>query len=133
TSRENTAGYEGVEIAIQDQPLGTGDAVRSAAGALEGFEGDILVLNGDVPALRSEVLSDLLGVHRNEDAAATVLSFEPADPRHYGRIVRDGDRLAGIVEAVDANEEERAITEVNSGMYVFRSDALWPALERLEP
>src|SRR5205807_10588157 len=55
TSRENAAGYEGVEIAIQDQPLGTGDAVRSAAGVLDGFEGDILVLNGDVPALRSEV------------------------------------------------------------------------------
>jgi bifunctional UDP-N-acetylglucosamine pyrophosphorylase / glucosamine-1-phosphate N-acetyltransferase len=62
-----------------------------------------------------------------------VLSFEPAEARHYGRIVRDGDRLRGIVEAVDASEEERTLREVNSGMYVFRSDALWPALEQLEP
>src|SRR5947209_5181013 len=68
---------EGVEIAVQEQPLGTGDAVRCARGALEGFRGDVLVLNGDVPALRPETIRALVDTHRAARAAATVLSFEP--------------------------------------------------------
>jgi bifunctional UDP-N-acetylglucosamine pyrophosphorylase/glucosamine-1-phosphate N-acetyltransferase len=124
---------EGVEIAVQEQPLGTGDAVRSARAALENFGGDVLVLNGDVPALRAETIRALLETHREAGAAATVLSFEPADPGAYGRIVRDDDgRLARIVEAADASADELAVREVNSGIYVFRSDKLWPALERLD-
>jgi len=92
------------------------------------------VLNGDVPALRPETLRALVATHRAAGAAATVLSFEPADVRQYGRIVRDGDgRLARIVEARDATPEELALGEVNSGIYVFRDEKLWPALERLEP
>ena len=90
--------------------------------ALEGFDGDVLVLNGDVPALRSETIRALVETHRAAGAAATVLSFEPADAGAYGRIVRDGDgRLARIVEAADASPEELALGEVNSGIYVFRA------------
>jgi bifunctional UDP-N-acetylglucosamine pyrophosphorylase / glucosamine-1-phosphate N-acetyltransferase len=125
---------EDVEVAVQEEPLGTGDAVRSARAALEGFGGDVLVLNGDVPALRPETIRALIETHRGAGAAATVLSFEPADAGAYGRIVRDGDgRLARIVEAGDASPEELALGEVNSGIYVFRAEKLWPALERLEP
>jgi bifunctional UDP-N-acetylglucosamine pyrophosphorylase/glucosamine-1-phosphate N-acetyltransferase len=125
---------EDVEVAVQEEPLGTGDAVRSARAALEGFTGDVLVLNGDVPALRPETIGALVDAHRAAGAAATVLSFEPADAGAYGRIVRDGDnRLARIVEAADASPEELALREVNSGIYVFRAGKLWPALERLEP
>ncbi len=125
---------EGVEVAVQQQPLGTGDAVRCARAALEGFGGDVLVLNGDVPALRPETIRRLAETHRDTGAAATVLSFEPADARDYGRIVRDGERrLARIVEAGDATPEELALREVNSGIYLFRADKLWPALERLDP
>jgi bifunctional UDP-N-acetylglucosamine pyrophosphorylase/glucosamine-1-phosphate N-acetyltransferase len=125
---------EDVEVAVQEEPLGTGDAVRSARAALEGFGGDVLVLNGDVPALRPATISALIDTHREVAAAATVLSFEPADPGAYGRIVRGGDgRLARIVEAGDASPEELALGEVNSGIYVFRAEKLWPALERLEP
>jgi bifunctional UDP-N-acetylglucosamine pyrophosphorylase/glucosamine-1-phosphate N-acetyltransferase len=124
----------GVEVAVQVSPLGTGDAVRSAEAALDGFAGDVLVLNGDVPALTPELVRALLETHRAEGAAATVLSFEPPDRLAYGRIVRDADgRLARIVEARDASPEELALTEVNSGIYVFRADRLWPALARLEP
>jgi bifunctional UDP-N-acetylglucosamine pyrophosphorylase / glucosamine-1-phosphate N-acetyltransferase len=134
TSPESADAYEGLTVAIQEQPLGTGDAVRSARGALEGREGDVLVLNGDVPALSAELLGALVETHHAQGAAATVLSFEPADTRSYGRIVRDADgRLARIVEAGDASEEELALREVNSGIYVFRAEKLWPALERLEP
>jgi bifunctional UDP-N-acetylglucosamine pyrophosphorylase / glucosamine-1-phosphate N-acetyltransferase len=125
---------ENVEVAVQEEPRGTGDAVDSARGVLEGFRGDVLVLNGDVPALRPETIRALVDTHRAAGAAATVLSFEPADPGAYGRIVRDGDgRLARIVEAADASPEELALREVNSGIYVFRADRLWPALERLDP
>jgi bifunctional UDP-N-acetylglucosamine pyrophosphorylase/glucosamine-1-phosphate N-acetyltransferase len=126
--------FEGLEVAVQAEPLGTGDAVRSAREALAGFAGDVLVLNGDVPALTPELVRDLLDTHRAEGAAATVLAFEPPDLLSYGRIVRDAQgRLARIVEARDASPEELALTEVNSGIYVFRADELWPALDRLEP
>ncbi|MBV8395933.1 MAG: bifunctional UDP-N-acetylglucosamine diphosphorylase/glucosamine-1-phosphate N-acetyltransferase GlmU [Actinobacteria bacterium] len=134
TSAEAQDAFEDVETAVQERPLGTGDAVRSARDALAGFEGDVLVLNGDVPALTPTLLEELVATHRGEDAAGTVLSFEPADPRAYGRIVRDAHgRLARIVEARDATDDELALAEVNSGIYVFRAAKLWPALERLEP
>jgi bifunctional UDP-N-acetylglucosamine pyrophosphorylase/glucosamine-1-phosphate N-acetyltransferase len=124
---------EDVEVAVQEEPLGTGDAVRSARAALEGFGGDVLVLNGDVPALRPETIRALVETHRAAGAAATVLSFEAAEAGAYGRVVRGGDgRLARIVEAADASPEELAVREVNSGIYVFRAEKLWPTLERLD-
>jgi bifunctional UDP-N-acetylglucosamine pyrophosphorylase / glucosamine-1-phosphate N-acetyltransferase len=126
--------FDDVEVAVQERPLGTGDAVRAARAALDGSAGDVLVLNGDVPALTPATLQALVEVHRDAAAAATVVSFEPADARAYGRIVRDGDgRLARIVEAADATPAELALGEVNSGIYAFRGDRLWPVLERLEP
>ena len=109
--------FEGLEVAVQERPLGTGDAVRVARAALDGVTGDVLVLNGDVPALTSETVRALTETHRAAGAAGTVLSFEPADRRSYGRVVRDGDgALARIVEAGDASPEELAVTEVNSGI-----------------
>jgi bifunctional UDP-N-acetylglucosamine pyrophosphorylase / glucosamine-1-phosphate N-acetyltransferase len=132
-SPETCDKLEGVEVAVQDEPLGTGDAVRRAHALLRDFAGDVLVLNGDVPALRPETIVELVETHRSAGAAATVLSFEPADAAAYGRIVRDADgRLAKIVEDVDASPEELALREVNSGIYVFKADQLWPALDRLD-
>jgi bifunctional UDP-N-acetylglucosamine pyrophosphorylase / glucosamine-1-phosphate N-acetyltransferase len=133
-SPDSAGSYGDLEVAIQEEALGTGDAVRAARAALEGTDGDVLVLNGDVPALTAETVLALLDTHRRAGAAATVLSFEPDDARAYGRIVRDGDgRLARIVEAADASENELALGEVNSGIYVFRGAALWAVLDRLEP
>jgi bifunctional UDP-N-acetylglucosamine pyrophosphorylase/glucosamine-1-phosphate N-acetyltransferase len=134
TSPDAADSYAGVEVAVQRTPLGTGDAVRCAKEALAGFSGDVLVLNGDVPALTADLVRALLDTHRSEGAAATVLAFEPEDTRSYGRIVRDTDgRLARIVEAADASPEELELAEVNSGIYVFHTDKLWPVLDRLEP
>src|SRR5689334_16555124 len=90
-SRQTSGLLEGVEVAVQEEPLGTGDAVRSARHVLDGFAGDVLVLNGDVPALRAETIRALVETHRAAGAAATVLSFEPAEAGAYGRIIRDGD------------------------------------------
>ena len=126
--------YGDVEVAVQQTPLGTGDAVRCARTALAGATGDVLVLNGDVPALTPDLVRALVDTHRSEGAAGTVLAFVPDDTRSYGRIVRGANgRLARIVEAADATPEELALGEVNSGIYVFRAEKLWPALERLEP
>ena len=123
-----------VTVAIQETPLGTGDAVRCARAALAGHDGDVLVLSGDTPLLTAGLLEELVETHRREGAAATILSAEPPDPRLYGRIVRGPDgSVLRIVEGTDANEEEQQIREINSSIYVFRSDALWPALERIEP
>jgi bifunctional UDP-N-acetylglucosamine pyrophosphorylase/glucosamine-1-phosphate N-acetyltransferase len=126
--------YAGVEVAVQQTPLGTGDAVRCAKEALAGFAGDVLVLNGDVPALTPDLIGTLVETHQRDGAAATVLAFAPDDTRSYGRIVRDaGGGLARIVEAADASPHELALGEVNSGIYVFSAGKLWPVLDRLEP
>jgi bifunctional UDP-N-acetylglucosamine pyrophosphorylase/glucosamine-1-phosphate N-acetyltransferase len=124
----------GVEVAIQETPLGTGDAVRSARATLEGHDGDILVLSGDTPLLTSGLLRDLVDTHQLEGADATILSAEPPDPRLYGRVVRDRNgTVLKVVEGTDASDEEQKIREINSSIYVFRSSALWPALEQLQP
>ena len=133
-SPDTAALFDGNEVAVQQTPLGTGDAVRAARTALAGATGDVVVLNGDVPALTAELLRQLVETHCAAGAAGTVLSFEPDDLRAYGRIVRDGSGgLARIVEAGDASPEELALGEVNSGIYVFQAAKLWPLLDRLEP
>jgi bifunctional UDP-N-acetylglucosamine pyrophosphorylase / glucosamine-1-phosphate N-acetyltransferase len=125
---------EGVEIAVQREPRGTGDAVASAKPALGGFDGDVLVLDGAAPLLTADLLRGLVEEHERRHAAVTVLTIEPARPLPYGRIVRDeSGALRAIVEERDATPEERAIRELNSSIYVFDAAALWPALARLEP
>ncbi len=129
-----TDAFPGVEVAVQERPLGTGDAVASARAVLGDGDRDLLVLSGDTPLLTTGLLADLVEAHRREGAAATVLTFAPEDVRSYGRVVRDGDgRVRAIVEAADASPAELEIREVNSSIYVFRGQALWPALERLRP
>jgi bifunctional UDP-N-acetylglucosamine pyrophosphorylase/glucosamine-1-phosphate N-acetyltransferase len=129
-----SAAFTGVEVVVQAQPLGTGDSVRSARGALEGRAEDVLVLSGDTPLLTTAVLRDLLETHRRAGSTATVLSFERDDPGQYGRVIRNGDGgLAAIVEACDATPEQLAVREVNSSIYVFRAARLWPVLDRLSP
>ena len=124
----------GVTVAIQETPRGTGDAVRCAHEALAAHDGDVLVLSGDTPLLTAALLEELVETHHREGAAATILSAEPPDPRVYGRLVRGPDgSVLRIVEGTDANEEEQQIREINSSIYVFRSEVLWAALERIEP
>ena len=125
--------FEGVTVAVQDEPRGTGDAVAAARSALEGFEGDVYVLSGDTPLLTAELLGALLDEHRRADADATLLSFEPDAPFPYGRVVRGASgTVLRVVEEGDATDEERAIRELNSSTYVFRAPALWRALDRID-
>ena len=121
--------YDGLEVAVQQQPLGTGDAVASARGALEGFDGNLLVLDAAAPLLTGEHLGRLAAEHEREGAAVTILSFEASRPLPYGRIVRGNDgTVQQIVEDADASPEERAIRELNSSTYVFAAAPLWDAL-----
>jgi bifunctional UDP-N-acetylglucosamine pyrophosphorylase/glucosamine-1-phosphate N-acetyltransferase len=129
--REAFAGAE-VEWVVQAEQCGTGHAVLMAGPALDSFEGTLLVVCGDTPLLRAETLHDLLEGHTRSHAAVTVLSMRLPDPTGYGRIVRDRDgSIRAIVEHKDATPEQRAIDEVNSGIYAFHYPSLVTVLSRL--
>ena len=122
----------GCERAVQQERRGTGDAVRAGLEPLSDFDGHVMVLYGDVPLVHGDFVAGLFQRHLDADAAATLTTVRLDDPAQYGRIVRDADqRLARIVEFKDASPNERAIGEINVGLYVFRADALRPALARL--
>jgi len=123
---------QGVDFALQEPQLGTGHAVQQAQPHLEDFGGDVVVLCGDTPLLRTETLIGLHAAHCESGAAATVLTAEVEDPSGYGRIVRNdkGDVLR-IVEQKDATAEERRLREINSGLFVFESRALFQALNKV--
>ena len=114
-----------VEWITQAEQRGTGHAILMAAPALEDFGGTLLVVYGDVPLLRAGTLHALLEGHAASGAAATVLSMRVPDPHGYGRIIRAADGgLERIVEERDATAAQRAIDEVNSGIYTFDYPAL---------
>ncbi|MBO9578584.1 MAG: bifunctional UDP-N-acetylglucosamine diphosphorylase/glucosamine-1-phosphate N-acetyltransferase GlmU [Microbacteriaceae bacterium] len=123
----------GLIVVDQDEIPGTGRAVELAVAALPAaFDGDVVVLSGDVPLLDPATLSVLLDRHRSAGAAATLLTAALADATGYGRILRGADGLVDrIVEHADASEEQRLIGEVNSGTYVFAAAALRAALPRI--
>jgi len=132
-SPETKDAYDDVVVAVQERPLGTGDAVASAHAALEAFSGKVLVLDAAAPLLAHDHLSALVAAHEHEDAAVTILTIEPDRPLPYGRIVRGPDgRVEAIVEDKDASDAQRAIRELNSSIYVFEAGSLWSSLEKLD-
>ncbi len=117
----------------QPEPLGTGDAVRKAEGHIPN-DADVLVMPGDAPLIKAATLKSLVEFHREKKAVATVLTVDHPNPTGYGRIVRSkGDRILMIVEEKDAFPEERAIKEINSGIYVFEAGKLFEALRDIRP
>ena len=111
-----------VEVAIQEHPRGTGDAVTAATGAIDPAA-PVLIVNGDMPLITGEAIAALVAAHEEAGAAATIASMELEDPSGYGRVIRDAD---GSVERVvetkapgDATEQELSIREVNAGLYLF--------------
>ncbi|WP_413061105.1 bifunctional UDP-N-acetylglucosamine diphosphorylase/glucosamine-1-phosphate N-acetyltransferase GlmU [Sphingomonas carotinifaciens] len=124
----------GVSTALQAEQLGTGHAVAQAEDALAGFDGDVLILYGDVPLVRAETMRAMLERLNAADApAVVVLGFRPADPGAYGRLIvaEGGDRLEKIVEYKDASDAERAVTLCNTGLMAARSADLFALLGRL--
>ncbi len=125
-------GPDRARYVVQDPPLGTGDAVRRARDLLEGRVQTVLVTNGDMPLLRAETLRALLAAHATHDGPITLLTVVADDPRGFGRIVRDPQgRVQAIVEEAHATLEQKAIRELNVGVYAFDAAWLWPALEAL--
>src|SRR5207247_9758624 len=105
----------------QREQRGPGHAVACAAAAFAGFAGDVLVLYGDVPLIRPATLRALLDAHRAAGADLTLVTLHFARPAGYGRITRGPDaQVTGIVEDRDARDVQRAITEVNPGLYAAR-------------
>jgi len=125
-------GYRDVRIVIQKRLIGSGDAVLSARGALHGFHGTVLVLPGDCPMITTATLKRLIRAHRNSGNAATVLSAVVDKPFGYGRIKKSGNSVS-IIEEKDATANEKKICEVNSGIYCFYADELFPALKEVRP
>jgi UDP-N-acetylglucosamine diphosphorylase/glucosamine-1-phosphate N-acetyltransferase len=123
----------GVEFAVQEQQNGTGHAVQMCRDAFEGAGGDVLVLSGDVPLLRGETLQELATNHRQAGRKATVLTALFPDPTGYGRMIRDEQgAVRRIVEHKDASEAERAVQEINSGIYLFDISLLFKYIQQLE-
>jgi bifunctional UDP-N-acetylglucosamine pyrophosphorylase/glucosamine-1-phosphate N-acetyltransferase len=126
---------DGVELAVQAEPNGTGGAVLAAVDHLG--EGPVVVVNGDAPLVTADTLKRLLEAHAAQGAQATLAAMELDDPGGYGRIIRRPDgSVARVVEtkvAGDATAEELAIREVNAGLYAFDAAALKDALQRLTP
>ena len=120
-----------VQFVIQEPQLGTGHALQQALPRLAGATGDLLLLYGDVPLLSPATLQALLARHRDDAAALTVLTAVVEQPFGYGRIVRKGGEVARIVEERDASEHERAIAEINAGIYAMALEPLGEAMGQL--
>jgi bifunctional UDP-N-acetylglucosamine pyrophosphorylase/glucosamine-1-phosphate N-acetyltransferase len=124
----------GGQPVLQQPQRGTGHAMQVARRAIRKSAKLALVVPGDAPLLRPETLAALLDTHRRGEAAATLLSAELDDPTDYGRVLRDTEgRVQAIVEERAATPEQRAIREVNSSIYCFTLEKLWPALNALRP
>jgi len=129
--REAMAG-EDLIYAVQEEQLGSAHAVLQAADALDGFEGDVLILCGDVPLLLPSTIETLLASHRAHRGVITVMTALLDDPGSYGRVVKnEAGEVLKIVEARDANEEEKAIREINTGIYCAQSDFLFDAVRKI--
>ena len=121
-----------VEFAVQEQQLGTGHAVLQTKELLFNFEGDVLILCGDVPLLRPDTLKQLITEHRERKAHATVLTAIFDDPAGYGRVIRGKSGLVQkIVEDKDATAEERKVREINTGTFCFDTASLFSVLEKV--
>jgi bifunctional UDP-N-acetylglucosamine pyrophosphorylase/glucosamine-1-phosphate N-acetyltransferase len=124
----------GADTVKQQPQRGTGHALQVARHAMRKSAKLVIVVPGDAPLLRAETLLALLDTHRRSEAAATILSAELSDPTDYGRVVRDSEgRVQVVVEEKAATPEQRAIREVNSSIYCFTLEKLWPCLNALRP
>lgn len=122
------------EYVEQPERLGTADAVKRARPLLEHSADDVLVFYGDMPLLKGSTLSRLVARHTQSAACLTMLTVVANESMGFGRVLRDANgRVLRIVEEIEASPEERAITELNPGIYCFKAEWLWEHLERIRP
>lgn len=121
-----------IQYVLQEEQLGTAHAVMQAEEVLANEEGVTLVVCGDTPLITSETMEKLLAEHESLGAKATILTAKPEDPTGYGRIIRNSEgTVERNVEHKDATEEERKVTEINTGTYCFDNKALFDALKKV--
>jgi UDP-N-acetylglucosamine diphosphorylase/glucosamine-1-phosphate N-acetyltransferase len=128
------SGYKGVSFALQEQQLGTGHAVACALPRLPVDAHDVIILCGDVPLIRPETIRKMLSAHQDSGRDITLLGVTVPDPTGYGRIMFDASgHLSGIVEEADADQSQRSINIVNSGIYAINRSFLASALPQIQP
>lgn len=126
-----TENYANASTALQSPQLGTGHAVSMVCPQLEDFDGEVIILCGDTPLITEDTLKAFVESHKSKNSDLTVMSAIFEDPTNYGRIVRDGDKLASIVEEKDATPEQKKIKEVNAGIYLLNWQKIKPAFSQL--
>ncbi len=130
--RQALSHRQGVEFVEQTEQLGTGHAVQQLIPYLQGYQGDLLVLNGDAPLLRPETLQQLVATHQSQQNAATLLTANLPNPQGYGRVFCNGDNLVShIIEDRDCNTAQKQNRRVNAGIYCFNWQKLADSLPQL--
>ena len=120
-----------VSYVVQEEQLGTGHAVKQAQEKIKNFDGDVLIVNGDIPLIRKETLKNFYEIYKKENADGIVLTAIFENPFSYGRVFKNGDQVLKIVEEKEANEEQKKIKEVNAGVYIFKAQDLVRALNQI--
>ena len=120
-----------ISYVIQEEQLGTGHAVKQAEEKIKNYNGDILIINGDIPLIQKETLVNFYNEYKEENADGIVLTAIFDNPFSYGRIFKENDRVLKIVEEKEANEEQKKIKEVNAGVYIFKAQHLTYALVKI--
>ena len=131
TLQEALSTHPNLVVVVQEPQLGTAHALLTTETALRQATGTVLLLSGDVPLLSSDTLKALVARHETAQAAVSVVTALVDEPTGYGRIIRSGQQIARIVEERDASPAERAIREINAGIYAFRLDGLFEALRNI--
>jgi len=123
---------ENIEFATQEPQLGTGHAMAQAEDHFKGFTGMIIALSGDAPLLKPDTLKQMIETHKKSGAVITMLTCELSDPASYGRVIRVEGEIRANIEAKDATEDQLSINEINSGIYIFDAEFLFPALKAVD-
>jgi len=121
-----------VKVVYQKEQLGSAHALMQAGKVLKSYNGDILVISGDVPLVKPATLASLLKRSKENKSSATILTAFTENPHGYGRIIRNGGRLEKIIEEKDATPAEKSVKEINSGIYCFDKN-IWKALSKVKP
>ena len=124
--------YDNAETVLQTPQLGTGHAVSMVCPNLKDFDGEVLILCGDTPLVTPETIKEFVTHHRNQNSDITVMSAIFENPTNYGRIIRKGEKLSAIVEEKDATSEQKAIKEVNAGIYCINWSKVKTAFSELK-
>ena len=120
-----------VSYVVQEEQLGTGHAVKQAIPKIKDYDGDVLIINGDIPLIRKQTLINFYNLYKSENADAIILSAIFENPFSYGRVIKDGNKVLRIVEEKEANEEQKKVKEINAGVYIFKAQDLVKALEKI--